>query len=207
MVLEHALDFLSRRVFGPDRLKLLRLELLHAEAATWREHDEERDRLKRELADVDRSLYRQTLRLEEHDDPAHPIVALAVRRIEEISARRGSITEAIRALEVERPAGARPDEIEAMLDAVPALRPALGNYEEAELADLLTDFDVTATYDKAQRRLKLGATLTPELVAAQETKRPPGGRPQSRISSIAGERYGPISDRPIAIEWEADWPS
>jgi hypothetical protein len=133
------------------------------------------------------------LRLEEHDDPAHPIVALAARRIEELSARRESITEAIQALEVERPAGARPDEIEAMLDAVPDLRSALANYDEAELADLLSDFDVIATYDKAERRLKLGATLTPELVAAQEAKRPPRGRPQSRMSSIAGAGFEPAT--------------
>ena len=192
--LEHALDFLSRRIFGPDRLKLLRSELSRAEAATWREHDDERDRLQRELADIDRSLYRQTLRLEEHDDPAHPIVALAGRRIEELSARRESITQAISALETERPASARPEEIEAMLDAVPDLRPALATYSETELADLLNDFDVTATYDKAEcRRLKLGATLTPELVAAQETKRPPGGRPRSRISSIAGAGFEPAT--------------
>lgn len=87
---------------------------------------------------------------------------------------------------MERPASARPDEIEAMLDAVPDLRPALANYDDAGLADLLSDFDITATYDKANRRLKLGATLTPELVAAQEAKRPPDGRPQSRISSNSG---------------------
>lgn len=62
--------------------------------------------------------------------------------------------------------------------------PALASYDEAELANLLSDFDITATYDKANRRLKLGATLTPELVAAQEAKRPPERRPRSRISFI-----------------------
>jgi hypothetical protein len=75
----------------------------------------------------------------------------------------------------------------------PDLRAALANCAEAELADLLIDFDVTATYDKTNRRLKLGATLTPELVAAQEAKRPPGGRPRSRISSIAGAGFEPAT--------------
>jgi hypothetical protein len=55
-----------------------------------------------------------------------------------------------------------------------------------------------ATYDKANRRLKFGATLTPELVVAQEAKRPPDGRQRSRISSIAGaglERISPTAYR------------
>ena len=81
----------------------------------------------------------------------------------------------------------------AMLDAVPDLRPALASCDEAELADLLTNFDVTASYDKTNRHFKLGATLTPELVAAQEAKRPPGGRPRSRISSIAGAGFEPAT--------------
>jgi hypothetical protein len=33
--------------------------------------------------------------LEEHEDPNHPVVALATRRIEELSARRSSVEEAI----------------------------------------------------------------------------------------------------------------
>jgi hypothetical protein len=80
-----------------------------------------------------------------------------------------------------------------MLNAVPDLRPALTGYGEAELANLFDDFDVAATYDKADRRLKLAATITPELVAAQEAKGPPQGRPRSRILSIAGAGFEQVS--------------
>lgn len=76
------LDFLGSRIFGPDRLRFLRAELAKATAASWKDHDAELERLQREQRDVQRSLYRQTLRLEEHDDPDHPIVALATCRIE-----------------------------------------------------------------------------------------------------------------------------
>jgi hypothetical protein len=58
-------------IFGPDRLRLLRRELAHSVVRDWREHEEELTRLKREQDHLEQSLYRQTLRLEEHDDPDH----------------------------------------------------------------------------------------------------------------------------------------
>jgi site-specific DNA recombinase len=190
-VLEPLLDFLSQRVFGLDRLRLLRLELSRAAAASWQEHDAELDRLKREQREVERSLYRQTLRLEEHDDPDHPIVALATRRIEELSARRESIEEAIAALRVKRPGGAHPDEIVAMLDAIPDMRDELARAEPTVLAEIFDAFDVTATYDKLNRRLDLAATLTSELVAEHKKNDRPSGR--SRNSVIAGAGFEPAT--------------
>jgi hypothetical protein len=130
-------------------------------------HDAELDRLRREQTEVQRSLYRQTLRLEEHDDPDHPIVALATPRIEELAARQESIDEAITALRAKRPEGARPDEIVAMLDAIPDMREALNEADEDELIELFDAFDVCATYTKSTRRLELAASVTPELVASQ----------------------------------------
>jgi hypothetical protein len=145
----------------------LRAELAQATTASWKGHDAELDRLRREQTEVQRSLYRQTLRLEEHDDPDHPIVALATRRIEELAAHQESIDEAITALRVKRPEGARPDEIVAMLDAIPDMREALNEADEDELIELFDAFDVCATYTKSTRRLELAASVTPELVASQ----------------------------------------
>lgn len=51
---------------------------------TWREHDAEIKWLEREQEHIKRALHRQTLRLEEHDDPNHPVVAAAKQRIEEL---------------------------------------------------------------------------------------------------------------------------
>jgi hypothetical protein len=84
IVREAMLDFLAERIFGPDRLRLLRADLARAATATWTEHDADRDRLKAELRDVDRALYRQSLRLEEHDEPDHPVVARATRRRDQL---------------------------------------------------------------------------------------------------------------------------
>lgn len=74
----------------------MRAELAQATTASWQGHDAELDRLGREQTEVQRRRHRQTLRLEEHDDPDHPIVALATRRIEELAARQESIDRDIR---------------------------------------------------------------------------------------------------------------
>jgi hypothetical protein len=103
---------------------------------------------RRERDEVARSLRRQALRLEEHDDPRHPIVAAAKLRIEELAVRRAAVDEAIEQLGSARPVGARPDEIEAMLDAVPDLRPALASADPERQADIFERFDVMAVYDK-----------------------------------------------------------
>ncbi len=169
IILEHTLDFLARRIFGPERVRLLR----------------------HELQDTERSLHRQALRLEEHDDPNHPVIVLAKQRITELSARRAATTQAIADLEATRPLGARPEEMEAMLAAVPDLRSELERYEPPELAELLDAFDLTATYDKPNRRLELAATVTPELITALETKRPPEER--SRNCVIAGAGFEPAT--------------
>jgi hypothetical protein len=107
-VLEAALDFLARHVFGPDRLLLLRDELANATATTWEAHAVDLDHHESELRDIERSLRVQAMRLEEHEDPKHPVVVLATERIEELSARKSGITTAIEALKAQRPAEHHP---------------------------------------------------------------------------------------------------
>jgi site-specific DNA recombinase len=191
VVLDAVSEFLAERLFGPERLRLLRKELARADSAEWKQHDAQADRLAAELRDVNRALYRQTLRLEEHDDPGHPVVALATRRIEELTARRQAITEAIDKLKAARPAGGHPDEILGLLEIVPDLRPALKEGDPETLAEIFRDFDVTASYDKSAQRLELGATVTAALVTDAEKKRPPQGR--SRDFGIAGAGFEPAT--------------
>jgi hypothetical protein len=98
--------------------RLLRDGLAEASASTWEEHAAELERLEAELHTINRSLRAQTLRLEEHEDPTHPVVALATERIVDLSTREAAVTDATEALKAKRPAGHHPDEIVAMLDAV-----------------------------------------------------------------------------------------
>jgi site-specific DNA recombinase len=191
-VLEPVLDFLARRVFGPDRLRLLRDGLADASSSGWEDHTAELERLDAELAKLNRSLRAQTLRLEEHEDPNHPIVALASKRIVELSTRKAAVTDAIQRLTTERPAGHHPDEIVAMLDAVPDLRPTIATATDGELQEVFRAFDVSILYDKDRQMLTLAATITPELVPdlAYENDRPEG---RSQINEVAGAGFEPAT--------------
>ena len=189
-VLEATLDFLARRVFGPDRLRLLRDELADATASTWESHAADLDRHESELRDIERSLRVQALRLEEHEDPKHPVVVLATERIEELSARKSGVSTAIEALKVTRPAGHHPDEIAAMLDAVPDLRKALKTASGEQLADIFGAFDVTVSYDKASQQLDLAATVTPELLPQNDRDR---SGERSRVLEVAGAGFEPAT--------------
>jgi hypothetical protein len=146
VILEATLDFLGRRIFGPNRLRLLRAEMANATTASWKDHDAELERLQRERADVEQSLYRQALRLEEHEDPNHPIVKLAGRRIEELAARQSAIEDAIATLQAARPQGSHPDQVAAMLEAIPDMRDVPREASESELMRVFDAFNVTATY-------------------------------------------------------------
>ena len=171
------LDFLARRAFGPDGLRLLHDELAGATVSSWQQHGPEAARLEEELGKLDRSLRMQSLRLEDHEDPNHPIVALASERIVELTAHKAAVTDALSALKTTRPAGHDPDEVLAMLDAVPDLRPALATATEEKLAAIFGAFDVEITYDRDQQTLKLAATITPELLPdlePDENDRPEG---------------------------------
>jgi site-specific DNA recombinase len=191
-LLDPILDFLSRRVFGPDRLRLLRDELAAATASTWEDHSAEVERLAGELGTLNRSLRAQTLRLEEHEDPAHPIVALATERIVELSTRKAAVTDALEALKEKRPAGHHPDEILSMLDAVPDLRQTLKTAADDELAEIFRAFDVRITYDKARQVLDFAATITPELLPAlpNESDRP---KERSQDNGVAGAGFEPAT--------------
>lgn len=69
------------------------------------------------------------------------------------------------------------------------MREELARAEPTTLASL---FDVTATYDKRNRRLERAATVTPEPVAAYEKQNDrPGGR--SRNCVIAGAGFEPAT--------------
>jgi hypothetical protein len=93
-ILREVIEFMGRRILGPDRLRLLRLDLARSIGDSWREHDAEIQRAG-EQEHIRRALHRQTLRLEEHDDPNHPVVAAAKQRIEELTSRQAATEHAL----------------------------------------------------------------------------------------------------------------
>jgi hypothetical protein len=93
------------------------------------------------------------------------------------------------AQKVERPAGHRPDDILALLDTLPDLRPALKNATEDEFADIFDAFDASITYDKplvlAAARARSHDPPRPRPRKLQNDDDRPEGR--SLISGVAGE--------------------
>lgn len=178
VVLDAVRGFMSERLFGPERLDLLREAL--ASAATdgaWQERDGRLADLRTKEMHVDQALYRQALRLEEHEDPEHPVVKLATQRIEELSGQAEAIKATIADLEAAQPEEPRPEEIEALLGDVPDLREALAQAEGEELIELLDAFDVAVSYDKPERTLALSAMLASDFVSApKRSDRLMGGR-------------------------------
>ena len=191
VLLDALREFMAKRLFGPERLRLLGDELAASAGTQWETRDAELERLRTEQKKVEQALYRQALRLEEHEDPEHPVIKLATQRIEELSAQGEAISQALADLEGARPEGPSPEEIEAMLAGVPDLREALEKAEGEELAELLDAFDVDVSYDKPGRKLELSASVTSDFIDGPEATRPPDRR--SRDSSIAGAGFEPAT--------------
>ncbi|HEX5851960.1 MAG TPA: hypothetical protein VFY36_02590 [Solirubrobacteraceae bacterium] len=78
-----------------------------------------------------------------------------------MSTRKSAVADSLDALQAKRPAGHHPDEIVAMLDAVPDLRPVLTNASDGELVEIFRVFDLA---------------ITPELLPIlPQRQRPPRG--------------------------------
>jgi len=143
---------------------------------------------------------RQALRLEEHDDPQHPVVKLAKERIEELSAQAESMAAALADLRGAQPEGPTAEEIEAMLEGIPDLSEELGSAAGEELIELLDAFDVTVSYDKPSRKLDLSASIAEGLPSESEA-RDQGGWSQG--SEIAGARNAARDHQRIAEQMAA----
>jgi site-specific DNA recombinase len=175
IVLETMLQFMDRRLFGPQRLQHLRQELMEGARPDDHRPAIELKRLQAKKQEVEQALYRQGLRMEEHDDPHHPIIELAKRRIDELSTQRETIRKAIRATEAKQTDALELTEIEATLDRIPDLRAALNKATPEEIAEILEAFDITATYDKAGNGFLFSAVLTSKTsTSLNNTDRPQG---------------------------------
>lgn len=168
-------EFMADRIFGPERMRLLRdtLDTAHDERRTA-----ERIRLEGERERIETAMRRQALHAEGHEDPQHPVVELAKARIEELRAQADSVAWALADLmdrEREEPSATQ---LEATLAQIPDLRATLESAEGEQLIELLNAFDVTVSYDKLRRELELGASITNDLPNRSSTCDPPESRSQ-----------------------------
>jgi site-specific DNA recombinase len=190
-ILDAVREFMAERLFGPERLALLSGELLASTDGEAEAIEAQRERLEDEKSKIEDGLRRQTLRLEEHDDPEHPVVKLATARIEELSAQTQAIDLALTDLDRQQPEGPSPEQIKAMFADLPDLSDALATAEGDELIELLDAFDVTISYDKAGAALELTASVSADLFGEPETTAATGGESQGLY--IAGAGFEPAT--------------
>lgn len=142
-LLQAVLGFMDHRLFGPERLELLRNELVGRREPRRAPTHGRAESLQAELNDIDQSLYRQSLRMEEHEDWHHPVIALVKKRIAELSARRETVLDAMHSTEAQHAEISQPHQIETLLAAIPDLRPTLKAADLEELTEILAAFDIT----------------------------------------------------------------
>jgi hypothetical protein len=110
------------------------------------------------------------VKFEEHDDPDHPLVKAAERRIELQASKRKNLEHELGALR--REAISQPTveaiDIAELLESRPDLRPALATYSDEELAVLFDAFDVRWAYDHEDKSVAISLALVPELAERLE---------------------------------------
>jgi hypothetical protein len=144
-------------------------------------------------SDASDPLRAQTLRLEEHDDPTHPVVVAASERIVELGTRKSGSPTRSTLSGPSGPPGTTPTRLWRCSTPCLTCSPALNAASDEELVEIFRAFDLTITYDKHEQRLHLAATITPELLpvlCSNESDRPEG---RSQINDIAGAGFEPAT--------------
>jgi hypothetical protein len=147
--------------------------------------------LRSDIAELQQGIDRQVLTFEKYDNPMHPVILAAERRIEELHNRKTSLEAALVAVEAEKPSKPAP-KLADILETLPDLRPALESYGDEDLAELFDAFGLEARYNHHEKTLNLSVTVFPELAEILEDERPleAAGR---RKSFIAGAGFEPAT--------------
>jgi site-specific DNA recombinase len=195
LFVEETIDFLATRVFAPEAILQLRSELEQETQPPADDPALKLDAVRAQAAELATKIERQVAVFEKHDDPEHPVVQAVERRIEQLAAEQKSVEAEIRRLEAAQQSAAaatKPDDLAAILESLPDLRPALASYSDEELAELFSVFDIEARWNHQEKTLKLSATVFPELAEALEAERPLEAAGRSK-SFIAGAGFEPAT--------------
>ncbi len=163
---EKVIRFLRERVFGPERIPLLREAL----AGTDPQTDERRDEVERLRAEIDGltvRIRRQVTNLET-EEPGTDVAKEIRRRLEELTllkAKRQQQLEAAERSAAERP---NPEQAAELLDVLPLFDVDFERLEDAEFRALLDALNFEARYDPRSQELAVRVVLAPELVGPND---------------------------------------
>ena len=173
---EKVIRFLRERVFGPERIPLLREAL----AGTDPQADERRNEVGRLRAEIDGltlRIRRQVANLET-EEPGTDVAKEIRRRLEELTslnAKRQKQLEAAELAAAERP---DPEQAAELLEVLPLVDVDFERLEEAEFRAILEALNFEARYDPRRKELAVRVVLAPELLG------PNDGHPRSPLSLV-----------------------
>jgi hypothetical protein len=173
---EKVIQFLAERLFGPERIPLLR-EALASEDPQADERRGEVERLRAEIDGLLLRIRRQVANLET-EEPGTEVSKEIRRRLEELTELKGKRQQQLEA--AERAAAERPDPEQAaeLLEVLPLVDVDFERLEEAEFRALLEALNFEARYDSRRKELLVRVVLASELVG------PDDGHPRSPLSLV-----------------------
>jgi hypothetical protein len=163
---DRVLQFLSRHLFGPERLDALR-ELLDETDPVGEQHQTEAAWLQREIADLDRKIERQMGHLEA-EDPQTPIAKTLRKRLQELidvktkRERELTIASATAAEQTTK------EGVAYLLECLPLLDVDRDMLTDEDFRMILEAFRFEARFEPDPRRLGISVTLASTLVLPGE---------------------------------------
>jgi site-specific DNA recombinase len=158
---EKVVEFLTTRVFGPDRVEALRASLAEIGSEADNVHAE-LERLRSDLDGIKKRIRRLVTNLEA-EEPSSEIAEDIRSRLEELGTLRAKKQRTLEAAEKEMAQVPDPESAEALVAALPLLDVDWALVSNQEFRDLLAALNFEATYDPTKRELTIRVTLVPEL--------------------------------------------
>ena len=193
-VLETIDEFMSRRLFGPDRLTLLYEQVKGLKGKPPSSTDEH-GALRERIADLQLKIQRQTRHLEEHDDPHHPVAQAAKRRIEELSAEEAAVADELSWARPKPSPEPTSEELAELVEMVPDLRGFARKCSRETIRELFEAFELEAVYNKEREEVRLKIVLSKRAaeIASLLSDGSQFPQPRSGIQFIAGAGFEPAT--------------
>ncbi len=188
-------EFFRTRIWGPMRLKKLAAQLKSHGRERVKRGELKATKLRQMVATADRNIKQQVLAIEEGIPPA-----VVKERIAELEEQKEAAQEALAELGPED-IEIEDDYLAERLARLPDLGKQLRDAPVEVKRQIFEAFELRIELDKPNRRLEISATVTEAVAEAFED--PNALQTEGfRVTgpTIAGGRYGPISDHPTAIE-------
>lgn len=179
-------DFLRERVFGPDRVPLIKTSLESADP----EHEAregEVERIRRELRDLTERVRRQVANLEA-EEPGTPAANAIRHRLNELAALKARRERDLAAADQMLVGRSDPEAAAVLLEALPRLDVKVDTLAEEDFRQLLDALKFEARYDPGSKQLTIRILLVPELLLPPE-----GGPDCSRVKFVPPTGFEPVS--------------